>query len=58
MMNEESDLKVGDEVMAVAGAKGTVVDIRSLSSGETAYGVVDANGAVRYYTNSGVKRFL
>ncbi len=57
-MTEESDFVVGDEVMAVAGAKGTVADIRNLSSGETAYGVVDANGAVRYYTKSGLKRFL
>lgn len=57
-MNEETDFVVGDEVMAVAGAKGTIADVRALSSGETAYGVVDANGAVRYYTKSGVKRFL
>ena len=55
-MDEDTRLSVGDDVLAVAGARGTIVDIREMSNGETAYGVVDVNGAVRYYTAVGVKR--
>lgn len=43
--------------MAAAGARGTIVDIREMSNGENAYGVVDVSGVVRYYTAAGVKRF-
>lgn len=57
-MSEDTGFTVGDEVMAVAGVKGTVVDVRILTNTETAFGVVDTNGAVRYYTQAGLKRFM
>ena len=56
-MDEAAELKVGDDVVAVAGARGKVVDVNTMSNGEAVYGVVDINGAVRYYTDSGIKRF-
>ncbi|MGO3146820.1 MAG: hypothetical protein ACTIJ6_03975 [Leucobacter sp.] len=56
-MDEAAELKVGDDVVAVAGARGKVVDVNTMSNGEVVYGVVDINGAVRYYTESGIKRF-
>lgn len=56
-MNEAAELKIGDDVVAVAGARGTIVDINDMSNGEKAYGVVDVNGTVRYYTEAGIKHF-
>jgi len=56
-MDESVEFKVGDDVVAVAGAKGTIVDVNEMSNGEPVYGVVDVNGAVRYYTAAGVKRY-
>lgn len=56
-MNESAELTVGDDVVAVAGARGTIVDVNTMSNGEPVYGVVDVNGSVRYYTESGIKRF-
>lgn len=57
-MNESTEFAVGDDVMAVAGARGTIADVHEMSNGEKAYGVVDVNGAVRYYTALGLKRFI
>ncbi|MBO1902267.1 hypothetical protein J4H92_09950 [Leucobacter weissii] len=56
-MDENTELNVGDDVVAVAGARGTIVDVNEMSNGEASYGVVDVNGAIRYYTAAGVKRF-
>lgn len=56
-MDEATELNVGDDVVAVAGARGTIVDINEMSNGENVYGVADVNGAVRYYTGAGIKRF-
>lgn len=56
-MNEAAELSVGDDVVAVAGARGTIVDINEMTNGEKVYGVADINGAVRYYTAVGIKHF-
>lgn len=56
-MDEVTELQLGDDVIAVAGARGTIVDIQDMSNGEKVYGVVDVNGAVRHYTVKGLKRF-
>ncbi len=56
-MNEAMELNIGNDVVAVAGARGTIVDINDMSNGEKVYGVVDVNGSVRYYTQVGIKRF-
>lgn len=56
-MNEAAEISVGDDVVAVAGARGTIVDIHEMTNGEKAYGVADVNGSVRYYTEAGIKRF-
>lgn len=56
-MSESTELQVGDDVVAVAGARGTIADIQKMSNGDTVYGVVDVNGAVRHYTATGIKRF-
>lgn len=56
-MNEATELSIGDDVVAVAGARGTIVDISEMSNGEQVYGVVDVNGTVRYYTETGIKHF-
>lgn len=56
-MHEGNDFTVGDDVVAVAGARGTIADVREMSNGEAVYGVVDVNGAVRYYSAAGIKRF-
>lgn len=57
-MDEQTDFNLGDDVVAVAGAKGTIADFSEMKNGEIAYGVVDTNGAIRYYTAAGLKRFL
>lgn len=56
-MGEPIELQVGDDVIAVAGARGTIVDVQEMSNGEKVFGVVDVNGAVRFYTAVGIKRF-
>ena len=56
-MDEATELAVGDEVVAVAGSRGTIVDINEMSNGDRVYGVLDVNGSVRYYVASGIKRF-
>ncbi len=56
-MSETTELQVDDDVVAVAGARGTIADIQEMSNGETVYGVVDVNGTVRHYTAAGIKRF-
>lgn len=56
-MDEATQLNVGDDVVAVAGARGTIVDVNEMSNGDTVYGVVDINGTVRYYTETGIKHF-
>lgn len=57
IMEETVELQVGDDVVAVAGARGKIVDIQDMSNGEKVYGVVDVNGAVRHYIAAGIKRF-
>jgi len=57
-MDGATEFSVGDEVVAVAGARGTICDVRTMSNGETVYGVSDVNGAVRYYTSGGIKQFV
>ena len=57
-MDKSTELNVGDDVLGVAGVRGTIVDIREMSNGELVYGVVDTNGAVRYYVAAGLKRFV
>ena len=57
-MDEAISLSVGDDVMALGGARGTITDIREMSNGESVYGVRDSNGAVRFYTATGLKRFI
>ncbi|MGK0716614.1 hypothetical protein ACR5KS_11255 [Leucobacter sp. W1153] len=57
-MDEAISLSVGDDVMALGGARGTITDMREMSNGESVYGVRDSNGAVRFYTATGLKRFI
>ncbi len=56
-MDESTVFQVGDDVIAVAGARGTIADIQEMTNGDRVYGVVDTNGAVRHYTENGLKRF-
>ena len=56
-MTSSIELQVGDDVVAAAGARGTIADISEMSNGEKVYGVVDVNGVVRHYTETGIKRF-
>lgn len=57
-MEEDAAFSVGDDVIASAGARGVIADVRDMSNGETVYGVLDMNGSVRFYTEAGLKGFL
>ncbi len=55
-MEEAMEFSIDDDVIAAAGARGTICDLRTMANGEHVYGVSDVNGAVRYYTADGLKR--
>ncbi len=57
-MSETPEFQVGDSVVGVAGVRGTIADINTMSNGETVYGIVDTTGAVRYFTVAALKQVI
>ncbi|MFC5337430.1 hypothetical protein [Leucobacter denitrificans] len=57
-MDETPGFQVGDSVVGVAGVRGTIADISTMSNGETVYGIVDTTGAVRYFTAAALKQVI
>ena len=57
-MAELEEFHVDESVVAPSGARGVVCDVRQMSNGATAYGVLDTTGSVRYYIADSIKRVL
>ena len=57
-MEEDAAFSVGDDVIASAGARGVIADVREMSNGETVYGFFYLKGSFVFYTEAGLKGLL